>query len=175
MRKQLGRYTETEKREMIERVRETALDNEKAITGCARSVAHALYEHLGLGNEEVIQGLAPFSGGTARTGSMCGAVVGGVTGMGLAFAPNQLRGASKLPGYNKSFDLAWVFCDRFKERFGSLVCREVHHSLFGCSWNLRDLQDREDFFKPEIHDKCAEVVGEAAALAAEIILENQGD
>ena len=169
----LSNYTEEEKRKIVQKVKQTALENELAITGCARSVVDALHKHLGLGNEEVIRGLAPFAGGTARTGKMCGAVVGGVTGIGLAFAPNTLRGALKEPAYTKSIDLAGMFCERFEEKSGALICREIQHAMFGRTWNFRDPKDREDFFKPETHDKCAEVAAEAAALAAEIILDNQ--
>jgi len=158
------------KEDIILKVKQTATEDERAITGCARSVLHALHEHLGPGNEEVIRGTVPFAGGAARSGNMCGALVGGIIGIGLAFAPSTLRGAMEIPGYVKSMDLAGILCDRFKEKFGALNCREIQSLMWGRSWNLRDPHDREDFLRPEFHDKCGDVAGEAAMLAAELIL-----
>ena len=38
--------------------------------------------------------------------------------------------------------------------------------------DLRDPHEREDALQPKYHDKCGDVAGGAAMLAAEIILEN---
>lgn len=168
----LTKYSDKQKKEIILKVKQTASEDERAITGCARSVLHALQEHLGLGDEEVIRAAAPLAGGAARSGSLCGALIGGIMGIGLAYAPSTLRGALEIPGYVKSMELAGMLCDRFKEKFGALNCREIQYLMWGRSWNVRDPQEREDFLKPEFHDKCGDVAGEAAMLAAEIILEN---
>jgi len=172
MSKSLGRYTYKEKKGIVLKVKQTASENERAITGCARSVLHALYVHLGIGSKEAIKAAAPFAGGGARSGNLCGALVGGMMGIGLAFAPSTLSGALKRPDYVKSMDLAVTLCDRFKEKFGALTCKEIQSLMWGRSWNLRDPQEREDFLKPEFHDKCGDVAGEAAMMAAEIILGN---
>lgn len=168
----LWKYREDEKKAILLKVKQTAQEDEIAITGCARSVLHALQEHLGIGNEEVIRGLAPFAGGAARSGNLCGALIGGIVGIGLAYAPSTLRGALEIPGYVQSMDVAGILYDRFKEKFGAVNCKEIQHLFWGRSWNLRDPHEREDYLKPEFHDKCGDVAGEAAMSAAEIILEN---
>jgi C_GCAxxG_C_C family probable redox protein len=169
---QPGKYSNEEKKEILLKVKQTASDDERGITGCARSVLHALFEHLGIGNDEVIKAAAPFAGGGARSGNLCGALLGGMMGIGLAYAPSALKGALEIPGYVKSMDLAEMLCDRFKEKFGALNCSEIQSLMWGRSWNLRDPREREAFLKPEFHDKCGDVAGEAAMMAAEIILEN---
>ncbi|RLB30261.1 MAG: hypothetical protein DRH11_15075 [Deltaproteobacteria bacterium] len=170
----LWKCNDNEKKAVLLRVKQTAQENEIAITGCARSVLHALQEHLGLGNEEVIRGLAPFAGGAARTGSLCGALIGGIVGIGLAYAPSTLKGALEMRGYVQSMDLAGILFDRFKEKFGAVDCREIQHLIWGRSWNLRDQREREDYLQPEFHDKCGDIAGEVAMQAAEIILDNAG-
>ena len=164
--------SDDEKKAILLKVKQTAREDEIAITGCARSVLHALQEHLGLGNDEVLRGLAPFAGGAARTGNLCGALIGGIVGIGLAYAPSTLRGALEIPGYVQSMDVAGILYDRFKETFGAVSCKDIQHLMWGRSWNLRDPHEREDYLQPEFHDRCGDVAGEAAMLAAEIIVAN---
>jgi len=168
----LSRLSAKEKGKILLKVRQTALEDEKAATGCARSVLHALHKHLGIGHEDFIKAAAPFAGGGARSGNLCGALAGGMMGIGLVYAPNAIRNSTAMPGYIKCMELAGVLCDRFKGKFGAFNCREIQSLMWGRSWNLRDSREREDFLRPEFHDKCGEVAGEAAILAAEIILEN---
>jgi C_GCAxxG_C_C family probable redox protein len=168
----LWKASEEEKKAILLKVKQTAREDEIAITGCARSTLHALQEHLGLGNEEVIRGLAPFAGGAARTGNLCGALIGGIVAIGLAYAPTTLRGALEIPGYVQSMDVAGIFYDRFTEKFGAVNCTDIQQLMWGRSWNLRDPHEREDYLQPQYHDKCGDVAGEAAMLAAEIILAN---
>ena len=168
----LWKCSDDEKKAILLKIKQTASEDEVAITGCARSALHGLQEHLGLGNEEVIRGLAPFAGGAARSGNLCGALIGGIVGIGLAYAPSTLKGALEIPGYVQSMDLAGIFYDRFKEKFGAVNCKEIQKLMWGRSWNLRDPHEREDYLQPKYHDKCGDVAGGAAMLAAEIILEN---
>jgi len=166
------KLSDKEREELLLKIEQTAAEDERAVTGCARSALHALVEHLELGNEEAIKTAAPLAGGVARSGNLCGALMGGIMAMGLAYAPSRLRGAYELPGYSKSQDLAGVFLDRFESEFGALNCREIQHSMFGRSWNLRDPAERADYLKPELHDRCGDVAGKAARLAAQVILED---
>ena len=166
------KLNDREREEILLKVEQTAAEDERAITGCARSVLHALVEHLGIGDKEVIKAAAPLAGGVARSGHLCGALMGGIMAMGLAYAPSILRGALEVPGYAKAMELAGVLCDRFKSEFGALNCQEIQRLMWGRSWNLREPSEREEFLRPEFHDRCGDVAGKAARLAAEIILEN---
>jgi hypothetical protein len=61
-------------------------------------------------------------------------------------------------------------CDRFKEEFGGLNCRDVQKLLFGRSWDMRNAEEKEDFLNREDVNKCSNIViKKVAGLAAEII------
>ena len=66
---------------------------------------------------------------------------------------------------------AAILCDRFKNEFSSLRCYDIQKVLHGRSWDLRNPEDREEFLKPHIHERCGKVVRVAARLAAEVLLE----
>jgi C_GCAxxG_C_C family probable redox protein len=89
---------------------------------CAQSVFSAFAPSHGLDEETAVKIAAPFGGGMARTGETCGAVTGALMALGLA------RGTATPEGKEEGYRLAREFMDRFEEKHGSLLCRE----LIGC-------------------------------------------
>jgi C_GCAxxG_C_C family probable redox protein len=87
---------------------------------CAQAVAGAfaeLYDTVDLNT--ILNLTSPLGGGFGRKRELCGAV----TGMGIAFGAicGTHTGEEKMDTYNTTSMLA----DRFIERYGSIVCRDI--------------------------------------------------
>ncbi len=89
---------------------------------CSQAVFAAFSEALGLERTTALKISQPFGGGIAGTGSTCGAVTGALLAIGLKhgrFRPEDT--AAK----DKTYALVLEFINRFRERHGSIVCREL--------------------------------------------------
>jgi len=155
-----------EKDDLVRKIEQDAGRAELEYYGCGRCVLSALQRNLSLGGSEAFKASLPFAGGVARNCEVCGALLGGLMAVGLAYGSDKLE----LP-YDEVMELSDIICDRFKEEFGGLRCAEVQKAIRGKIWDLRDPQQLEEYKKPEIHDKCADVPGVAARITAETILE----
>lgn len=167
------RRMSTDKEKLIEKIEQTACEYEKTYAGCSRCVLAALQLHLRLKNGDSVRASTVLGGGVARTGEVCGALIGGLMGIGLIYGPDKLNIAKGSSLYEEAMERAGKLCDRFEKEFGSLRCRDIWERLFGRYWNLRDREVQKKLSSmPELHEKCASlVVGKAARLAADVILE----
>lgn len=165
--------------QIIRKIEQSAYEYEQLYGGCARCTLHALQEHLGIGDREIFAASTPFAAGIGRNGELCGALIGGIIAIGLVEAPREFeQGEAESrplcltsPAYVKAGEQTIKLCDRFREEFGSLTCRDVMKKVFGKAWNLRDAEVRAEFLQARIHDRCGEVTGRSARLAVEVILE----
>ena len=166
-----------EKEELVRKIEQTAQELEINFYGCSRCTLSALQRHLGLGNGETFKASLPFAGGIARRQDVCGALLGALMAIGLAFGSDKLEFifSPEPTDVSRRFQLvterARRVCDEFEEKFGSLRCCDIKKLLTGRTWDLSNPEDLEEALKPEIHDKCGEVTKTAAGLAARAILE----
>jgi C_GCAxxG_C_C family probable redox protein len=174
------------KEEIIKDIYEQAYRTQMNYRGCSQIVVKALMDHFGVYSQEVLRAATPFAGGVARTGGTpCGALAGGIMGVGLycgrndlreAGPPKELRGEGPLNPYDKSHTLAAELIDRFKEFWGTTVCYEIQEKLLGRTMNVRDPEVQELMKTGEYFDMlskvCCNVSASAARMAAEIILED---
>ena len=169
-----------EKESTILSIEKSACEYERLYGGCARSTLRALQEHLGIGNNDTFRAATPFSGGTGRSGEVCGALVGAIMAIGLIYADDEFEEGKpesrplcvKSSHYEKTMERTIKLCDQFRQEFGGLKCPDVMNKLFGKIWDLRDPEMRAQCSQPSIHDRCGEVTGKAARLAATLILKN---
>ena len=84
------RLSNKQKAELLQKIEQVAAENERNATGCARVVLHTVVKHLELYSPEVIKAATPLAGGVASSGQFCGALLGGIMAIGLAFAPAAL-------------------------------------------------------------------------------------
>jgi C_GCAxxG_C_C family probable redox protein len=123
---------------------------------CSEAVLVTLNQGLG-GSLEEYQALAlaaPFSEGVGKSGCMCGALGGALLALGLFIGgttPARRRAAVQ----KASGDLM----ERFKTFFGSSCCRVLSKK------NTGDSKSR--------FNQCARLTAQAAALAAELIIEHR--
>ena len=129
---------------------------------CSQIVLSSHAASLGLPEETALRIASPFGGGIARSGQMCGAVTGALMALGLR------HGTSK-PGEHErkeeQYCIANRFMSLFRERYGSLSCRD----LLGC-----DIGTPEG--RKEAHDKglfdefCPRLVADAIQLSGEMMV-----
>jgi C_GCAxxG_C_C family probable redox protein len=127
-------------------------------------------EEFGLGSMAMLKGLSPFPGFGA-TGSVCGAVGGGLFVLGLYFGsddPTDYRATGA------AMTAARDFISRFEAVLASTLCREIQEDMiFGRYMDARASRENFEAFQRELgYAKCALPAGVGARLAAEIIIES---
>jgi len=157
--------------QLVAKIGEAAYVYERTYHGCSQCVLAPLQDCLRLGNRDSFKAATALAGGIARMGSTCGALVGGLMGISLAFGRESLEDSATSQGYARAMDLGGDLCRQFEKEFGSTECWDIQKSLFGRSFDLRDPQDRVEFRKAGGYEQCPQVARRAAELAAEGILD----
>jgi C_GCAxxG_C_C family probable redox protein len=124
---------------------------------CAQSVLAACGPDTGLDERTCLMMTAPFGGGLARNGEVCGAVSGALMTIGLrdgaAMAADPASARAELYGRTDAFLQA------FRQRNGGLTCRE----LTGC--DLHTPEGQQQFKERELHQKlCTKLIASAIEL-----------
>ena len=132
---------------------------------CSQSVLMAFGDITGLDDDTAARLASSFGGGIGRMREVCGAVSGMLMIAGLIFGyevpeEGEQRGAC----YASTREL----CDAFKERNGSIICREIlgKRAEVGGKPELRT----EQFYKTR---PCVKSVRDAAEVLEEFIKRNK--
>ncbi len=89
---------------------------------CAQAVAAAFCEETGLSEEQTAKLVSGFGGGMGRMREVCGAV------SGMVFVLSALEGYSdpnEKDGKRDLYATIQRLADKFKEKEGSLICRDL--------------------------------------------------
>ena len=89
---------------------------------CSQSVFAAFAPQLGLEPETALKIAGPFGGGMGRMGEVCGAVTGAFMSIGLRHGRVSADDAETK---ERAYGLVREFADRFTQRHGSILCREL--------------------------------------------------
>lgn len=170
--------SESEREKILNRVAEKAGDYEEISVSCSQGTLAALQEEFNLGGGRDIIRAATFMPGIASRKETCGAVVGGLMALGLAFGRDRIReGEPDTPEQErevlKTREKAWRFCDEFKKEFGSTMCGDIRPKIMGRDYNSMDPVERQQFLNDGGPKKCRVPPERAARLAASIILEGE--
>jgi C_GCAxxG_C_C family probable redox protein len=150
---------------------ELAEGYEKECTGCAQTTIAGIFDALGIMNDDVFKAASGLADGLGLSGDgACGALVGGVMVISYLFG-RERKDFKDMFKPMKSYLLAKKLHDQFVEKYGACRCYDLQESLMGRTFNLLDKTDFEDAIKFDMVKHCAKVVGIAAKLATEIILE----
>jgi C_GCAxxG_C_C family probable redox protein len=148
-------------------------------SGCSQSVLLALQEGLEVGDLESFKSATVLSGGVARRGETCGALLGALMGLGLVKGRERIEDT---PKYVDAMGIANEISDEFlrslKAEFGfgepleSTLCREIQTRIYGRPFDLRDSAQRDAFLAAGGHsdEGCYKVCGIAAEVAARKLL-----
>jgi C_GCAxxG_C_C family probable redox protein len=156
---------------MLEKAFESAQDYEKKCTGCAQTTIAGIFEALGIENDDVFRSASGLADGLGLTGDgACGALVGGAMVIGYIFGRKK-KDFSDMMKPMTSYILTKRLHDRFVERYGTCRCYDIQKSLMGRTFNLYDPSELKQATEYGMIDHCSKVVGTAARLATEIIID----
>ena len=128
---------------------------------CSQAVFSAFAETEGIDLETALRIASSFGAGMARMGDTCGAVTGGMMVLGLKFGRTV---ADDTEAKEKNYRLVHKFVEKFNERFESCTCRD----LLGFEPGAPEASQRFAN-EPELEERCAGFVREAAEILEEII------
>jgi C_GCAxxG_C_C family probable redox protein len=140
---------------MKDRVKD-AVEMFKEGYSCSQAIFATYGGELGIEREAALKIAAGLGGGIGKTGETCGALTGAILILGLKFGTTNPKDTSgKYHCYSKSK----AFCDEFKARCGTLICRE----LLGFDFNTPEGLELSK--QPGAFQHCPEFV----QIAAEIL------
>jgi C_GCAxxG_C_C family probable redox protein len=148
-------------------------------SGCSQSVLLALQEGLMVGDQESFKAATVLSGGVARRGETCGALLGALMAVGLVEGRSRMPNTPVYAAACAEADIIATEFQRrvekefkFKEQLKSTICWDIQRGIYGRSYDLRDTLQREAFYACGGHgdDGCPKVCKIAAEVAAERLL-----
>ena len=162
------------KQEKIDLAVKTAKEAQIRDDICARSVLIGLQTFCDDITDDMIRASMSLAGGGGAASGSCGAYSCGLLGVGLKYnvpLEEELKdrslqevGAMKFSEYR----------DRFIAEMGTVLCPEIHKKIFGRSYIFTDPEQEAAFMTLEGHETaCADVVGVATRIAAEMILADE--
>ena len=98
---------------------QTANDRFAQGFNCSQAIFSAFASRLGLSDEAALKISSPFGAGIARQGQVCGALTGALMVLGLQ------QGNVNPENKEKTYQIAEEFVCKFKERHGTILCREL--------------------------------------------------
>ena len=145
---------------------------EKECTGCAQTSIAAIFEALGIWNDDIFKAASGLADGLGLTGDgSCGALVGASMIIGYLFG-RERKDFKDMQKPMKSYLMVKKLHDQYIQKYGTCRCHDVQKSLMGRTFNLWDPKELKEAFKAGMMDKCSKVVGEVDKLATKIILKN---
>lgn len=157
-------------RDVPRRAYEEARALELEYFGCGPMALLGAFRALGIEDEGAFRASMAMVGGLAGSGETCGALLGALMVVGYVYGRKGLvRATPDTEG--PVLELGSRVLERFRSEFGSINCRDIQRRLIGRAYNLRDTKEVEELHSSGGVERCAEVVGRAAEIAAEVVLE----
>ncbi len=126
-------------------------------------MATAVSGFFGVGEGWLPRVATCFGAGLGRRGEMCGALAGALIAVGLRYGRREGEGDE---AKERSYERAAYVVGAFRERFGTILCREL------IDLDLGDPDERETYQQKNIRDKfCVDYVTAAVKVAYEAIVE----
>ena len=152
-------------------------ESEANRTNCAQSTFHAIMSVLGYKNPLIFKSLSAFEGGSAvTTYGNCGAFSGALAVFGFFFGRTYEQW-EKCEPYIKSSILGQKLYKKFIEKYGTIICGDIHIKICGRAFRFMDEEnlginkkELEAFEEAGGHlTKCPDVVGLSSAWAVELL------
>jgi len=164
---------EKTKQELLDKAYELGFEYEKVYRGCSQCVIAAIQDTLDIRNDSVFKAGTGLAGGGGLTGiGVCGGYVGAVMVISQLVGRERSNFEDTEGIRYKTFGLTRKFLEEYLRELGSIICRDIQLIRFGRPYYIADADDYEKFEAAGAHvDKCPDVVGRAAQLAVELILD----
>jgi len=161
------------KEKITEKAFELGQKYEKECTGCAQTAIAAIFNALGIWNEDVFKAGSGLADGLGLTGDgSCGALVGSSMIIGYLFG-REHKDFKNIKKPMKSYGLVKKLHDWYVKEYGSCRCYDVQETQMGRTFNLWDPNEMKEAFNSGMMDCCSKIVGNVARMATKIIL-NKG-
>jgi C_GCAxxG_C_C family probable redox protein len=140
---------------------ENAVSRFKQGFSCSQAILSTFGEQFGLDRETALKLAAGFGGGMGRMAGTCGAVTGAIMVLGLKYG-------AVLPDDRQAKELTYEkvreFAVRFKERNGSVECRDLLGYDISTPEGLQTIKDKE-----LISTLCPKFVQDVAEILEEML------
>jgi len=162
----------------VKEIGRKALEYDK-YSGCSQSVLLALQEAFSIGDLESFKAATVLSGGVARMGETCGALLGGLLALGLVVGREDITDTqayrdAMVPSIEiiKEFQLRLQETFGFSEPLDNTICRDIQKRIYGESYDLTNPVSYKRFLDAGGHgdEGCPLVCAVAAEVTAEKLL-----
>ncbi len=161
------------KEAMLEDVYNKAKAYELKGGNCAQCSLTAIFEVLGVDDENVIRAATGFADGVGLSGDgHCGALSGGTIAISYFFGRKK-EDLGKMGKQIKALLLAKILHEQFIEEFSTCRCHDIQIKQFGRFLNLNEMEDMKAAVCAGMPEKCSTLVGKTARIALKIILDEQ--
>lgn len=165
------------KEQVLEKAYKLGFEGEHDVRGCAQCALAAVQDALEIQNDLVYKSASGLAGGAGECiDGNCGGVSGGIMAMSMFFGRTREEEATKKGREDKyvSFRMASALHDKFIDKYGTVICGEIHKKIYGRSFDLRDDEQKQMFREAGAHERedgCCAAVGDGARWATELILD----
>ena len=128
---------------------------------CAQSILSTYSSLFGMDTETAKKIACGFGAGMARMQETCGAVSGSFMLLGLKHG-NVIKEDEE--SKERTYQLVREFSDRFKEKHGSIKCKDI----IDCDINTS--AGRELYDERNISEKCEELIRDAASFVEDLLI-----
>jgi C_GCAxxG_C_C family probable redox protein len=164
---------EVSKKDLLEKAYNLGFENEKVYRGCSQCVIAAIQDTLDIRDDSVFKAATGLAAGGGLTGmGVCGGYAGSIMVLSQLLGRERSNFADPEGVRFKSFALARKFEGEYIRELGSIMCRDIQNIKFGRPFYIADMDEFEKFEAAGAHvDKCPDVVGKAARIAVNLILD----
>ncbi len=129
-----------------------------------------MQEKLDLKDTGAFKAASALSGGVARRGETCGALIGGIMAICQVVGREAIEDTEQ---YQKAMEPCNKMYLQFREELGHTLCAEIHKILYGRWFRLYEEEELEAFYAAGGNEGkgCPGVCAKAAKIAARIILD----
>lgn len=128
---------------------------------CSQAVLTAYAPELGMEEDMALRVSQAFGGGIAHMGETCGAVSGALMAIGLKYGRASAEGVE---AKEQTYALAEQFVAAFKERNGTIVCKEL------LGYDISNPEELERAREESIFDTvCFKLVRDATEIVEQIL------
>ena len=132
------------KEEILAKAYDLGQKYEKKNTGCAQTVIAAIFQALGIWNDDVFKAASGMADGLGLTGDgSCGALTGASMVIGYLFG-REFKDFGDMYKPMMSYKLVKDLHDKYVESYGSCRCHDVQESFMGRTYNLWDPNDLKE-------------------------------
>lgn len=164
---------QSEKSKVVEQAYNLAYKYEQTHGNCPQCVMAAIQETIGGVDDAAFKaGHALAGGGALTTVGTCGALAGALMAVSSHFGRDRANfGKGR---FLQNYHLGKRIVDRFVAEYGGPSCAHVQSKIMGRSFDMWNAEDFKAFEAAGGHrDKCTAVAANAAAWAAELIIDEK--